>query len=558
MKKRHKTRSGNLVPFCIPGDLTERFVNGINSLQPSVKADYLKKEFMTKYVSADTDSPVTRRDRAIFKWLCSERDNEATNERLLWTSLYCEDYNILPRVTYKRFIGFCSSLIARTIGELPPRDALIGSFSGGASTSRPRTASHPAAKYVGKAHVTPAATGLWLDLIQNEMPIWLRDGTLFYEEQFPGNVLFTVPKKSDIDRVAAKEPDLNMFIQKGVGAHFRKCLRRNKINLNDQGINRSLAREGALTGKLATLDLASASDSVTRELVFQLLPVTWFTLLDSIRSQVTVIDGVEHRNEMFSSMGNGFTFELESLIFWAIVKAVAYFRGVSGPLSVYGDDIICSADIAEDVSFALNYLGFQVNPDKSFISGPIRESCGGHYYDGLDITPFYLRKPLTEVVDVIDAANKLREWADHSPNYKVLTPYDYTAVRPYKGEHNHRTNTPVVAVLDPEVESLWLTLKGSVPRDLWGGVDTSFKYQLVSLDTPRSRLSEVTKSRSTGLGGYLHWHNAAWRREQACEAVETSRFTSSSGRIRVRPARVSTVNRLRSLFLHEIEKTSGL
>lgn len=520
----------DLVHFKAPADLTEQFIQKINSLSSSVKSDYLKKEFLSKYVSHDTEPPLTRRNSAIRKWLAAERDNEATNVRLYLTP---EDYNILPRVSYCSFMKFCTKLVIRVIGEVPPIEALIGSFSGGASTSRARTVSHPATKYVGEAHVTPDCLD-WFNLLEVELPLWLGDGCSLQKKVVPGNVLFTVPKKSDIDRVACKEPDLNMFIQKGVGAYFRKrLLRRAKINLNDQSINRSLAHLGSVTNELSTLDLSSASDSVTTELVFSFLPVTWFALLNSIRSRVTIIDGEEHRNEMFSSMGNGFTFELESLLFWVITEAVAHFKDVPGSISVYGDDIICPRGISDELTFVLGFFGFQVNPDKSCYSGPYRESCGGHYWNGVDITPFYLKKPLESMTDIIDVANKLRRWSELWIGTDTMC-----------------------SVLDPEVEGIWLWLKSFIPKALWGGVDTTYKYQLVSQDTPSYRLSEESVKKGTGYGGYLHWHNATWERADLRDAISTSSRSVSLGRVRVKKARPSTVDRLHSLFLHEIEKTS--
>jgi hypothetical protein len=459
------------------------------------------------------------------KWLAAERDNEATNERLLQTP---EDFQILPRVPFDRFIGQCCGIIAGIIGDTPPTEALIGSFSGGASTSRCRTESHPAFKYLGKAHITRRALPVFLDLVE-ELPGWLNAQNRLLIEEVPGNVLFTVPKKTDIDRVACKEPDLNMFIQKGIGSFIRKRLRTIGINLNDQSINRSLAHRGSVTNDLATLDLSSASDSVTQGLVALLLPETWYTLLDSVRSHVTIIDGEEHLNEMFSSMGNGFTFELESLLFYAIARTVAYFRGVPGVISVYGDDIICPTEMSSYLTFVLGYLGFQVNLEKSFTEGPFRESCGGHYYYGRDITPFHIRKPIKTMPDLIDVANKLREWAsDKVP-----------------GDH-------YCEVLDPEIEEIWLWLKGFVPDVLWGGSDTSFKYQLVSHDTPKMRIQEDTRRGSTGTGGYYHWLNATWGRTALTDGVSTSSRLTNLGRYRLRSVLQTAVTRLPAYFLHEL------
>lgn len=530
-------------PLCanteMPEGLTEELRTRILQLRHSAKALYLKQEAFSKYVSADTDAPEVRRARAIFKWLCAERDNEATNDRLILTP---DGYQILPRVSYRRFMSFCQTMILNIIGEVPPLEALIGSFSGGASTSRPRTESHPATKYLGKAEVTRRCLELFSD-ISEEMPGWL--GQLTEEHTIipivvPGNVMFTVPKKTDIDRVCCKEPDLNMFVQKGIGNYFRSCLRRVGINLNEQANNRSFARAGSLTGGLATFDLSNASDSVTRELVSQMLPVFWHTLLDSVRSPVTIIDGEEHPNHMFSSMGNGFTFELESLLFYVLTRAIAYFRGSRGVVSIYGDDIICPSDIADVLPSVFNYFGFQVNLDKSHtetnsyqlegeVVGTFRESCGGHYLNGRDITPFYVKSPLKQLSDVIHVANQLREWA---------------------GIEGYR-------ILDPEVEDLWLWLASFVPKRLWGGWDTSFKYQLVSPEKDGEggfRLSEKASRQSTGIGGYFHWLNTTWDRETMGPEVQTSSLTKSLNKFRIRRSlRPSTVAPLSLLFQSELE-----
>lgn len=524
MKRPHRfSRSQGRVN--LPSDLTTVLLSKLETLSPTVKTRYLLGEVASKFVSAETDPPEVRRTRAINKWLATEAENEATNVRLLLTP---EEYNILPRVSYIRFVNWCRKLIRDIIGDTPPVDALIGSFSGGASTSRSRTSSSPSTKYFGEADVTVRCLDVFT-LISDEMPGWLGmyvDSMLLEPRIVHGNVLFTVPKKTDIDRVACKEPDLNMFIQKGIGSYFRRRLRRIGINLNDQSINRSLAREGSLTGRLATLDLSSASDSVTEGLVALLLPETWYTLLDSVRCPVTIIDGEEHRNHMFSSMGNGFTFELESLLFYVLTRATAKFCRRDGVVSVYGDDIICPTDLSHDLIWVLGYFGFSVNTDKSCISGPYRESCGGHYWNGFDITPFYIRKPIETLDELIDVANKLRQWSQIEN----------------------------MGICDPEVEPIWLWLKSFIPDALWGGEDLSFKYQLVSYDCSNSRLADTKRVKDAGVGGFTHWLNATWDRTRLREGVSTSSISIAmkSKDLRVRRVRTPTVPRLSHLFLHEI------
>lgn len=500
----------------LPKDLTDQYFSRIEKFTKSVHSDYLKREYREKFVSRDTAPALVRRNAALRKWLATEQENDATEHRLINTH---EDFNILPRVTWCRFTDWCRDHIAAILGGLlPPVESYLGSFSGGASTSRSRAASYPASKYVGQAHITADALPYFLNLVE-EMPGWLNAQNRLLIKVVSGNAFFTVPKKTDIDRVACKEPDLNMFLQKGVGDHLRGCLRRTGINLNDQSINQSLARVGSIDGSLATLDLSSASDSVTRELVFQLLPVNWFTLLDSIRCRVTIIDGAEHRNVMFSSMGNGFTFELESLLFLVIARAVAYFTGTRGRISVYGDDIICPTEMSDLLSFVLGWCGFSVNPDKSHTTGPIRESCGGHYYEGVDVTPFYVKQPIETVTDLIHAANQLREWGGLSG--LECGHYSY--------------------IYDEEIADTWLWLVSHLPDGLGGGYDTSFKFQLVDWSTPKWRIATEKKTKPVGAGGYYHWLNVTHRRANPSDGIETSLLTRENGKIRLRRARSHSV-----------------
>jgi hypothetical protein len=333
--------------------------------------------------------------------------------------------------------------------------------------------------------------------------LWEHNSSFTSLREVEGSVLFTVPKKTDIDRCACKEPDVNMFLQKGVGRHIRRRLLRFNINLNDQSINRDLARLGSADSSLATVDLSSASDLISHGVVKLLLPSMWYEYLNDIRSHVVEIEGETHRMEMFSSMGNGFTFELESLIFFALMRSVAYFEGVPGVVSIYGDDIVFPSGMYDLSCFVLEKFGFLVNKDKSFAEGPFRESCGGHYYNGRDVTPFYLKREATRLTDVIRVANQLRRWAfaDNSRQY----------------EH-------------PRLFSSWKQLAELVPKDLWGGYDYSVDTKLVSPPVLNSKiLVRITEEKELDeIGKYLHWHNTNWNRtsppEGETEALSTNQI----------------------------------
>ena len=444
---------------------------------------YLVKEYRSKYCDDTLVPGPERRSAAIRKFLECEARNAITNVTLEQID---PGYNILPRVSFASFLKFVRRLIRDILGPLHD-EVVLGSFSGGASTSRPRTKSHPALKFTGKADLTEE---VWkfLDLIDRQAPMLREYNSSFSSlREVEGSVLFTVPKKTDIDRCACKEPDVNMFLQKGVGRHIRRRLQRFNINLNDQRVNRGLAKVGSSDETLATLDLSSASDTISQAAVKLLLPPIWYEYLNDIRSKKVQIDGELHQLEMFSSMGNGFTFELESLIFFALMRAVSYFEGTPGVVSIYGDDIVIPVGNYDLSVFVLERFGFSVNEDKSFASGPFRESCGGHYHSGIDVTPFYLKREATRLTDVIRVANQLRRWAfaDEFRQYEV-----------------------------PQAFQAWSKLAGLVPKVLWGGYDYSLDTKLVSPPVPVSKIlvRVSTEQKLDEVGRYLHWHSSNWNR----------------------------------------------
>lgn len=217
----------------------------------------------------------------------------------------------------------------------------------------------------------------------------------------------TVPKNAKTDRVIAVEPRGNGFLQKGFGAFIRQRLRKVGIDLDNQGDNQFYASRAHKLG-LATLDLRAASDTLSTGLVYHLLPYDWASAMDACRSRMAVMpDKSEIVLEKFSSMGNGFTFELETLVFWAIAQSTADYFGSKGVVSVYGDDIIVPSVIATDVSLALQFCGFSLNDEKSFFEGPFFESCGRHYFNGVDVTPAYQKEPLISDLSHIRCGNRL-------------------------------------------------------------------------------------------------------------------------------------------------------
>lgn len=457
---------------------------------------YMLKEFESKYVDENTDPPEIRRERAIKKWLGVEERNRKTNLRvtaytptIFWSERENAQRGFPTQVGPHEILAVAASLIEVVIGYAPPDDIfLTGGFTGGATTSRKKRTETLASKFQGKLDATPSCYEVVKPAIEDAMAWTLYTPEVLEPRLVKGNIMFTVPKSAVIDRVCCKEPDLNIFFQKAAGNEIRKCLKsRAGINLNDQSINRGLAEKGSHTGKLATIDLSSASDSLSRELVRRLVPPAWYKLLDSLRCRKTFIEGRSRLNEMFSSMGNGFTFELESLVFWALARATQVLSGFNTEeLSVFGDDIIVPTTIASRVITVLTWCGFTPNAKKTFVRGPFRESCGGHYYWGLDVTPFYLRRPLKDVSDLILFLNQYRAWIIRVGADQLSDGWD-------------KPNNFV---------KFWYDLSAYVPKSVRGGWDTSSRTQLASIDRPKCELLRGTRklaglSLRYSLGQYL-------------------------------------------------------
>jgi hypothetical protein len=205
-----------------------------------------------------------------------------------------------------------------------------------------------------------------------------------------GNTVTFVPKNAKTDRPIAVEPRWNMFMQKGFGSFLRKRLKQFGVDLNHQGTNQAFAIYGSHTAKYATIDLASASDTVSKEVVLALLPEPWTDILAALRSPAYHLDGEWRSYEKWSSMGNGYTFELESLLFWSLCSSI------SEDVSVYGDDLIVPTESFESIVEILELCGFKVNPSKSYAKGYFRESCGQDAFNGDSVTPIYWKEHLDD------------------------------------------------------------------------------------------------------------------------------------------------------------------
>lgn len=350
----------------------------------SFRKDYQAVKGLSKSVFLPTT--IDRRQAAVDKFWEAERQCAVSNVKfdLLQTSeglaaLLSDDPEMFAMLERAR------NLIKRILGRCPENGRLDFRFGPGATDLVKNDITLPK-KYARRVTLTPDLFPFLPDLIG---PKWL--GELHEVTLVKGNNVSFVPKNAKTERAIAIEPHLNVYAQLGVGKLIAERFS-NYIGLDFKKFgptwNRVLASLAQEWG-LATVDLSSASDTIGRSLVWYLLPEEWATLLDDVRSKFFNLEGKTFESEKFSSMGNGATFELETVIFYALTRAAGSSRALT---NAFGDDIICESSTYPQVVRLLEFCGFTVNNDKSFSTGRFFESCGSDFFDGVDVRPFFWSK----------------------------------------------------------------------------------------------------------------------------------------------------------------------
>lgn len=402
--------------------------------------------FFSKYKGLPLDHDLKKAAIESF-WNC-ERQCFQTNERL--SPLHFDSCHYGERI--QQFLAVWRKKIRFVLGRAPLKTSLVGKFGPGSTfcnkgdlitladkLSEDYTMTEQAKSFLHSWDMTAwsryAACGL--DTV-GDTSVAEHHGFALYpkDEDFAirdflvvrGNRFTTVPKDSKKDRGIGVEPSLNVFFQLAIGEKISDRMKRTLgwDKKSCQDFHKSLARIGSLTGSIATLDLSNASDTLCSSLVRLLLPHDWYALVQGVRSTHTAIAGKWVRLEKFSSMGNGFTFELETLIFRTLCDTVIELEGSDEDpytpgltTSVFGDDIICPTSNASSITAALRFFGFSLNEAKSFVTGSFRESCGGDYFNGHDVRPHYQKEVCDQPHKLISLANGLRRYARRNDSFGI-------------------------------------------------------------------------------------------------------------------------------------------
>jgi len=400
-----------------------------------VKGHRVLCSFLKKYPFSASESPYDTKAVAIAKWRQAEEQCGDTNARLS----QIKAAGFLPE-----WVPHAQRFIVETIGELASDDIMkmlsLGHHSKGTCTETPFDSSSPYFKYdVENPMVTPDAR-VYMKAALSLNNKWLselsrKQGDKYCcvsRPHYESEVCDTALRLQQHERISFVDKDAssmrpigignscNMYLQLGVKTHMQKCLLRAGFDLTNQQHNRHLAYLGSVEGMIAlscpdqdgnqrsTVDLANASDTNALELSSLLLPYKWFSFLSDLRHPTGMLGEEIITYNKMSAMGNGFTFPLESLIFASILYGVYAQNGWAwdtDDIAVYGDDIICHKFAVPDLFTALEWSGFSMNTEKSFISGSFKESCGADYFQGINVRPIYLKRCINSAKDAYHVAN---------------------------------------------------------------------------------------------------------------------------------------------------------
>lgn len=345
-------------------------------------------------------SGLDKRKAAIEKFLAAEDMCKTVNERLsnVWFSPSHDNAEVA------QLLDRASRITKRILGTCPTLDSMLGRYGPGSNDLvRARHMRHE--KY-DKVSCTPQLYEVLMSFVG---PPRVDFGLPEIVCMNSSEKITTVDKNSLTDRSIGITVSLNGFYQTALGQAIRRKLERYRGAPLEhlQDIHGALCKNHS--NDIATIDLSMASDTVSWMIVRLLLPEDWFAMADAFRvSRFThPLTGVSTEYQKFSAMGNGFTFELETLIFYAISLAAGVPRDC---VSTYGDDIICTEEFGPKIVNALQQCGFTLNIDKSFLDGSFKESCGHDYFNGCDVRPYFVRD-LRTLRDSVKLANVIRSLA---------------------------------------------------------------------------------------------------------------------------------------------------
>jgi len=268
-----------------------------------------------------------------------------------------------------------------------------------------------------------ANASYWLDHLSNP-------GGTHVNREDPSR-LIAVPKTQKGPRLIASEPTCHQWAQQTVKDFLTVKVAEtpiaSSISFRDQTPNQDFARSASKSGSHWTIDLSSASDCVSCWLVERMFRrnVNLLHYLHACRTRWLVNEITSepkyHMIRKFAAMGAATTFPVQTIIYTIVCIGVmldelglkptsSNIAMMSRQVRVFGDDIVVPSAVGASVVQVLTYLGFKVNPSKTFGTGMFRESCGVECFGGFDVTPayfldYYDKSRSTTIATTVETSN---------------------------------------------------------------------------------------------------------------------------------------------------------
>lgn len=379
------------------------------------------KKFQINLPSIDRVTPTLK------KWDEAETACKLTNERFRsrWkgvaSSYASHDVEEVLHLTRRKITGLFPRLD-------PKKLCSYFRFGPGADTSTVSSNTSAYDKYADRGRISQPCLMRLHEVLSGDGELLAPDVRLSLAEHSifdDSSRQLLAPKTALIDRAIEKGPRWNVFLQLGLGEYLTELLRtRWNLDIADQTTNSDLAQRAQLSG-LCTVDLSSASDCLATNVVIDLMAEVedpyWLECILSSRTPYTL---TKHKGrvrlEKIAAMGNGYTFPLETLIFYAVAYSCHTHLGLpygdehGVRVRAYGDDIIVDRRAYDLLVSALSYLGFSVNSKKSFKDGAFYESCGKDFFRSENVRPIFCKKIGVTPKDYLSFCNQVFSWASCS------------------------------------------------------------------------------------------------------------------------------------------------
>ena len=215
-----------------------------------------------------------------------------------------------------------------------------------------------------------------------------------------------VPKKANKARGICIEYNDVQYLQQGLSQKIREMIAADpdasrSIHFEVQDYNAAEALRSSKDRVYATLDMKEASDRISIDLVkylFRDLPLMSDALCALSTREITfdkAYEGCERASlkcKKFAPMGSALCFPIMAVVHYALIKSIIYTNKLPhADCLVYGDDIIVHKSVVPYLYEWFPKYGLKFNVDKSFTRCGFRESCGLHAYNGVEITPIYIK-----------------------------------------------------------------------------------------------------------------------------------------------------------------------